>query len=104
MYAIVKIAGRQYKAAPDARLKVDLIDLEAGAEFAISDVLMIADGDDVRIGDPNLPYQVKLEVIEHARRPKVITATYKRRGGMRRKTGHRQQYTVVKVKAIEQEA
>ncbi|MBT3231975.1 MAG: 50S ribosomal protein L21 [Calditrichaeota bacterium] len=101
MYAIVKIAGRQYRVSQDEAVEVDRIDVEPGGQVTVEDVMMIADGDNVEIGTPQLPYKVNLEVVKHDRRAKVRSVHFKRRGGMRRTIGHKQQYTVLKVKSIE---
>ncbi|MDP8237572.1 MAG: 50S ribosomal protein L21 [Candidatus Hatepunaea meridiana] len=101
MYAIVKILGRQYCASPDEEIKVDKLKAEPGDDVTITDVIMYAEGENTEIGTPRVPYQVKLEVIEHGRHRKVISRVFKRRGGMRRKLGHRQQYSLVKVKSID---
>jgi large subunit ribosomal protein L21 len=101
MYAIVKIAGRQYRTEPNAVLKVNRLDAPPGSEVAVSEVMLVADGEQVQIGAPYLPYRARLEVLDHKRYPKVFHYTFFRRGGMRKLHGHRQQYSVVKVKAIE---
>lgn len=100
MYVLVKIAGRQYKVSPDDTIKVERLQTEPGDETRVTDVMMVSDGDSVEIGTPLLPYQVMLETLEHNRYPKVMAYRFKRRGGMRKMHGHRQQYTLVKVKAI----
>ncbi len=103
MYALVKIAGRQYKVSPEDTLKVDRLKTQPGDETSVTDVMMVSDGDSVEIGTPLLPYQVMLETLEHDRHPKVMTYRFKRRGGMRKMHGHRQQYTLVKVKSIQKD-
>ena len=103
MYAIIRVAGRQYRAEPNALLKVDRLDTPPGGEVAISEVLLVADGEQVQIGTPRLPYRARLEVVSHQRYPKVYAYTFFRRGGMRKLRGHRQPYSVVKIKAIERE-
>jgi len=100
MYAIVKIAGRQYRISPDEVFKVDRLKAEPGDDMTFTTVMMIDDGKKIEVGEPHVGYKVTLEVVEHGRNPKVITGMFKRRGGMRRKRGHRQQYSLVKVKSI----
>ena len=104
MYAIVKIAGRQYKVEPDQQIKVDKLDLDTGVTLTVKDVLLVSDNDDVEVGAPSLDYNVNFEVIKHDFHKKVTSVIFKRRGGMRRKTGSRKQFTLVKVKSIEKEA
>lgn len=101
MYAVVKIAGRQYRVSPDELIEVDRLDIDPGNALTINDVMLVADGDNVEVGTPHTTHQVNLEVVKHDRRPKVTSVTFKRRGGMRRTKGHRQPFTVVKVKSIE---
>ncbi len=103
MYALVKIAGKQYRVSPDETLKVDRLQTDPGEETPFPGVMMVADGKDVQIGTPLLPYHVLMETVEHGRHPKVLSYTFKRRGGRRRMHGHRQQYTLVKVKSIQKE-
>ncbi len=104
MYAIVKICGRQYQVTPNELVKVDHIDLEPGDNVTIKDVMLIADKDDVTIGTPYLPFNVNLEIVEHGRYPKVTSGIFKRRGGMRRKIGHKRKFSVLRVKSIEKGA
>jgi large subunit ribosomal protein L21 len=101
MYALVKIAGRQYRVAPDMQLKVAKLDAEPEGEVVIPEVLMISEGDRPEFGAPTLPYRVRLEVLAHGRYPKVFHYHFKRRGGRRRLHGHRQDWTLVKVSSIE---
>ena len=101
MYAIVKIAGRQYRATPDEQFQVDRLHIEPGEELTVEDVLMVVDGENVEVGTPRTPYRVQLEIVKHDRRKKVISYRFKRRGGARKTHGHRQQFTVVRVKSIE---
>ncbi len=103
MYAIIKISGRQYCVSPDEVVKVGKLHAEPGEDVMVNDVIMYADGDNKQIGTPLVPYRVRLEVLEHGRDKKLITRRFVRRGGMRRKRGHRQHYSMVRVKAIEQE-
>lgn len=102
MYALIKVAGRQYRVSASDELLVDRLHRDAGSEVIIKDVMLVADGDKIDIGAPYIPYSVTLEVLEHGRHDKVMSYRFKRRGGARKMRGHRQQYTKVKVKAIEQ--
>ena len=104
MYAIVKIAGRQYRITPDEIIEVDRLSVDPGKMVMVRDVMFVSDGKDIEVGTPCLPYRVNFEVIKHDRRPKVLSVIFKRRGGMRRTQGHRQHFTVLRVKSIEKEA
>ena len=101
MYAVVCLAGKQYMMKPDERVKVPLLDAEPGSTIRCEDVLVYSDGKDVRIGQPHLEnITVTAEVVEHGRDKKIIVFKMKRRKGYRRKKGHRQDYTLLKVKEI----
>ena len=104
MYALIKVAGRQYRVSQNEQLKVDRLQSDPGDEVVILDVMMVARDSDVEIGAPYLPYRVTMETVEHGRHPKVMSYRFKRRGGARKMHGHRQQYTLVRVKAIEPQA
>ncbi len=103
MYAIIKVLGRQYRVSPDEKIEVARIKANPGSLVTAEDVMLVNDGENVEIGAPTLPYKVNMEIVKHDKRPKVVTAMFKRRGGMRRTKGHRQPFTVVKVKSIERE-
>jgi len=100
MYAVVKIAGRQYRLSPDQIIKVDRLKAEVGSPVTVDEVLMVSDGGKVEIGSPSAPFTVNLEVVRHDRKPKVYNVRFMRRGGVRRRRGHRQPVTLVKVNSI----
>lgn len=98
MYAIVRAGGRQYKVSPDTVISVDRLKEEVGAKIALTDVLLVSDDDSVRIGTPNVPgATVNAEVIEQYRDKKIRGFTYKPTKRIRRRYGHRQQLTRLKV-------
>lgn len=101
MYAVVQLAGKQFMIRPEERVRVPLIDAEPGSVIKFEDVLVYADGSDVRVGRPRLDnVSVTAEVLEHGREKKITVFKMKRRKGYRRKKGHRQDYTLLKVKDI----
>lgn len=101
MYALVEIAGKQYKAEPGATLRVDLLDSEAGAALDMDSVLLVSDGESVKVGTPYVDgARVKATVTGHTKGDKVTVFKFKRRKNYRRKQGHRQQYSVIKVEEI----
>lgn len=101
MYAVVQLAGKQFIMKPDERVKVPLLDAEPGSVIKCEDVLVYADGKDVRVGRPHLDgISVTAEVLEHGRDKKITVFKMKRRKGYRRKKGHRQGYTLLKVREI----
>lgn len=101
MYAVFRTGGKQFRAEPGARLKVPSLEAEAGVTVTFDDVLLVADGDDVKVGSPAVDgATVKAEVLSHGRTKKVMVFKRKRRKGYRRRQGHRQGYTEVKVAEI----
>lgn len=101
MYAVIKAGGKQLKVETDAQLKVDLLNAEPGSEIEFSDVLMVADNDETKVGTPYIDKAVvKAEVLDHVRDKKVLVFKKLPRKGFKRLRGHRQPYTVVKIKEI----
>lgn len=99
MYAIVEIGGKQYKAAVGDRLKVEKINVEPGAEVELN-VLMKVDGETVVCGKDAEALKAKATVIAHGKDKKIVVFKYKAKKNERKKKGHRQQFTTVKVSAI----
>jgi large subunit ribosomal protein L21 len=102
MYALVEFKGRQYKAEKGAILKVDKIDAEPGSKLAIDSVLLLSDGEaDVKVGSPYVTgARVDAVVESHAKDKKIIVFKYKPKKDYRRKQGHRQQYSIIKIEDI----
>jgi large subunit ribosomal protein L21 len=101
MYAVVKIKNQQYRVQPDAKVQVPLLDSEVGASLTFDEVLMFADGDDVKVGTPTVEgASVAAEIIGHGRSRKIVVFKKKRRKMYRRKQGHRQRYTDLQVESI----
>ena len=101
MYAVVSLAGKQFTVKPDENIRVPLLDVEVGSVISCDDVLLFSDGDDVRVGQPKVDgVKVTAEVVEHGRDRKIIVFKKKRRKGYRRKNGHRQGFTLLKIKEI----
>ena len=101
MYAVVKIKGQQFRVEPGHKLQVPLMDAEAGADVTFDEVMLVADGDDIKVGSPNLEgASVTAEVLGHGRSRKVVVFKKKRRKNYRRKKGHRQPFTEVSIKGI----
>jgi large subunit ribosomal protein L21 len=101
VYAVVQLAGKQFMMRPEERIKIPLIDAEPGSVIKCEEVLVYSDGKDVRIGRPHLDgISVTAEVLEHGRDRKITIFKMKRRKGYRRKKGHRQEYTILRVKEI----
>ncbi|TNE37180.1 MAG: 50S ribosomal protein L21 [Alphaproteobacteria bacterium] len=101
MFAVIKTGGKQYKVAKDDVIKVEKLDTEAGKKVKIKEVLMVGEGADVQVGDPMVKgAEVTAEVLEQARDKKIIIFKKKRRQNYRRKKGHRQHLTVLKITGI----
>ena len=101
MYAVIKTGGKQYRVAEGDLLRVEKIKGEVGAVVEFDDILMIVNGERVEIGRPILSdSKVVGEIVEQGKGKKIIVFKSKRRKGYRRKKGHRQQYTALKIKEI----
>ncbi len=101
LYAVVRLAGKQITVKPDDDVRVPCLDVEVGSVIRCDDVLLYADGEDVRIGRPCLEdIKVTAEVLRHGRDKKITVFKMKRRKNYRRKNGHRQGYTLLKIKEI----
>jgi large subunit ribosomal protein L21 len=100
MYALMEFKGKQYKAEKDALLQVDKIDAEPGQEMDIETVLLLS-GDKVTVGTPYVQgIKVHAVVEAHKKAKKIIVFKYKPKKDYRRKQGHRQQYSVIKIQDI----
>jgi large subunit ribosomal protein L21 len=101
MYAVVTTGGKQYKVEEGETLKVEKIPGDVGSSVKFERVLMISDGDSVSIGQPVLDDAwVEGHIVEQGKSKKIIVFKYKRRKRYRRKHGHRQQYTAIKIDSI----
>jgi large subunit ribosomal protein L21 len=101
MFAVIRTGGKQYKVARDARILIEKLDAKVGDRVTLSDVLMVCDGDKTTVGAPVIAgASVIVEVLEETRGPKVIIFKKRRRQNSRRKNGHRQDLTLVKVTDI----
>jgi len=101
MYAVVKTGGKQYKVAPGEKLKIEQIPADVGAEVVLDQVLMVGDGEAVRVGQPVVAgATVKATVLAHGRGEKVRIFKMRRRKHYQKHQGHRQNYTELKIDAI----
>jgi large subunit ribosomal protein L21 len=102
MYALVEFKGKQYKAEKGALLKVDRIDAEPGTAINIDTVLLVSGNDAaVKVGSPYIEgAKVSATVESHEKDGKIIVFKYKSKKDYRRKQGHRQQYSVIKIGEI----
>jgi len=101
MYAVISSGGKQYKVQEGEILKVEKLSGDVGGSVSFDDVLMFSDGETVSVGNPGLEnISVTGHIVEQGKARKIIVFKYKRRKRYRRKQGHRQQYTAVKIDAI----
>lgn len=101
MYAIVNTGGKQYKVQEGQTLQVEKLPAEVGSEVVLDQVLFVNSDQGVQVGNPFVQAKVTCEVLDQARDKKLVIFKHKKRKDYRRKAGHRQPYTVLKVKAIE---
>jgi large subunit ribosomal protein L21 len=102
MYAVVEIAGSQYKVNPSEKLYVPRLEAEVGNSVTFDRVLLIADDKSVRVGTPVVKgASVKAKVLAHVKDEKIVVFKKKRRKGYRVKRGHRQPYTHIEITTVE---
>lgn len=100
MYAIIATGGKQYKVSQGDILNVEKLDVNVGDEVSL-DVLMLADGEKVTIGQPTVKdAAVKAKVVEHGKGKKVVVFKYKPKKDYRKNKGHRQPYTQLEIVSI----
>lgn len=101
MYVLLDIKGKQYKAEQGSLLRVDRLDGAEGDELQFDRIMLVSDGESVTVGTPFVQgASVKTKLEKHAKGDKVVVFKYKRRKGYRKKRGHRQQYSFVRVEEI----
>ena len=101
MFAVIRTGGKQFRAEPGKTLLIPSLDVEPGVTVTFDDVLLAGEGEEVAVGAPNVEgAKVTAEVLAHDRTKKITVFKRKRRKGYRRKQGHRQDYTVVRVADI----
>jgi large subunit ribosomal protein L21 len=102
MYAVIRTGAKQYRVQAGDVVEVELLDGEKGKEIALEDVLLVADGDKVQVGKPNVKgARVTAEVVDPDKKgTKVIAFKFRRREGYHRKRGIRPHHTVLKINAI----
>lgn len=101
MYAIVETGGKQYRVEEGAKITVEKLTAGQGDEVALEKVLLVGGGADVKVGAPYVAgAKVTCEVVEHLRGPKMMVFHKWRRNDSHKKTGHRQDLTTLKIKAI----
>lgn len=101
MYAVIKTGGKQYRVKAGDVLKVELLTAEVGETINFTEVLMLADGDNITCGTPLVAdAKVNAEVVSHGRHKKVKIIKFRRRKHHMKQMGHRQYYTQIKITNI----
>ena len=104
MYAVIETGGKQYRVQEGDIITIEKIKAEVGETVAFDKVLVLSDGNDVKVGTPYLDAAVTGSVVEHGKGQKVIIFKYKAKKDYRKKQGHRQPYTMVKIESLGGEA
>ena len=101
MYAVIKSGGKQYQVSEGQVIKLEKINTEPGKKVEFDEVLLIANGDKITVGQPFVKGgKVKASVVEHGRLDKIHILKFKRRKHHMKQMGHRQYYTAVKIEKI----
>lgn len=102
MFAVIKTGGKQYTVAADKQITVMSLPGEAGAPVVFNEVLALFDGETSQVGAPHIAgASVRGEIVKQARGPKVVAFKKRRRKNSKRKRGHRQDLTIVKITGVE---
>ena len=101
MYAVIATGGKQYKVSEGEMLRVEKLPGQVGDPVSFDRVLMFSDGETLRVGQPTLDdVAVTARIVEQGKAKKIIVFKRKRRKRYRKKAGHRQQYTALRIDAI----
>lgn len=101
MFAVVETGGKQYKVSPGQKLKVEKLDVQPGANLSLDKVLLVADGEEVKLGAPYIEgAKVETKVLSQGRHDKKIVFKYHSKTRYKKKKGHRQPYTELEVMAV----
>jgi large subunit ribosomal protein L21 len=98
MYAVIKTGGKQYRVAAGEKIKVEQIPADVGAEIILDQILMVGEGESIKVGTPLIAgAKVTAKVIAHGRHPKVKIFKMRRRKHYQKHQGHRQNYTELEI-------
>lgn len=101
MYAVIQTGGKQYKVAQGDTLRVERLGAAEGEQVELDDVLLIADGDDIKVGTPRIEGgKVEARVRSHGRGKKLEIVKFRRRKHHEKRTGHRQDFTELEITGI----
>ena len=105
MYAVIRTGGKQYRVSAGQSLRVEKLEAQAGAELVLSEVLLVGEGDEVRIGAPLVAgAAVKATVVSQGKGEKIRIFKMRRRKHYRKTQGHRQPYTEIRIDSIDTNA
>lgn len=100
MYAVIETGGKQYRVQEGDVITVEKLNVEAGEKVSFEKVLLLGEGNDIKVGTPYLDVTVVGSVVENGKGQKVIIYKYKSKKDYRKKQGHRQPYTMVKIDSL----
>lgn len=101
MYAVIKTGGKQYRVTKGQTLRVEKLESEVGTDFDLSEVLMVADGENIKVGAPTVDgSKVTATILNHGREKKVHILKFRRRKHHMKRQGHRQYYTEIEITGI----
>jgi large subunit ribosomal protein L21 len=101
MYAVIKTGGKQYRVTEGETLKVEKLAFDEGSTIELDNVLMVADGDNIKVGTPLVKgSKVTATIKSHGRGKKIEIIKFRRRKHHQKRTGHRQDYTELEITAI----
>jgi large subunit ribosomal protein L21 len=101
MYAVIKTGSKQYRVEQGSTIRVEKLPGDKGATLELNEVLLVADGENVKVGAPTVAgAKVTAEIVAQELGPKLLIFKFRRRKAYRKKTGHRQQYTALKITGI----
>lgn len=101
MYAVFQSGGKQHRVSEGQIIRLEKLEVETGSEVVFDEVLMVANGEDIKIGTPFVQdAKIKAEIVEHGRDKKINIVKFRRRKHYRKQQGHRQWFTDVKITEI----
>ena len=101
MHAVIQTGGKQYRVAQGDKLRVERLQAAEGEQVDIDEVLLVSDGDDVKVGTPQIDgAKVQARVVGHGRGRKIEVIKFRRRKHHQKRTGHRQDYTELEITGI----
>ena len=101
-YAVIATGGKQYRVKANDTIQVELLKAEPGQQIEMKPVLAISDGTSLKVGKPDIAdAKILATVVKHIRGEKLVSFKKKRRKGFKKKKGHRQELTVIKVESIQ---